>query len=244
MCQEIGHDYALEHQDENSSNTHVDYTSDFDGPPSNEHPNAHDYDQLESICARTAGRGTACNPHTTACPQGVGNAPPFSHASRTQATSASTRCPTEVIALRMSSWLRSSRALEASAGTGRAGIRRLSARNTAIRTEEPGSAGDLADTAVVGLLEALRRCRQRLALLVPLAQPFRDEIERVLQENADPRNVVLESALLGGGPPRDPPRFSVCFTNDEVGLAIRLLLRVVRGALANTIVERKIASSS
>ena len=27
----------------------MDYTSDPDGPPSNEHPNAHDYAQLESI---------------------------------------------------------------------------------------------------------------------------------------------------------------------------------------------------
>ncbi|MBI5732924.1 hypothetical protein HY967_03125 [Candidatus Jorgensenbacteria bacterium] len=29
----------------------MDYTSDPDGPPSNEHPNAHDYEQLETIYA-------------------------------------------------------------------------------------------------------------------------------------------------------------------------------------------------
>ncbi len=53
MCQEIGHDFGLDHQDENFDNPNLgscmDYTSDPDGPPSNEHPNSHDYDQLETI---------------------------------------------------------------------------------------------------------------------------------------------------------------------------------------------------
>ena len=55
MCQEIGHTFGLNHQDENFSTstpnlgTCMDYTSDPDGPPSNEHPNAHDYEQLETI---------------------------------------------------------------------------------------------------------------------------------------------------------------------------------------------------
>ena len=53
MCQEIGHTFGLDHQDENFSNpnlgTCMDYTNDPDGPPSNEHPNAHDYSQLEAI---------------------------------------------------------------------------------------------------------------------------------------------------------------------------------------------------
>jgi len=55
MCQEVGHTFGLDHQDENFSNpnlgTCMDYTSDPDGPPSNEHPNQHDYDQLELIYA-------------------------------------------------------------------------------------------------------------------------------------------------------------------------------------------------
>src|SRR3990172_628162 len=55
MCQEIAHDFGLDHQDENFSNTNLgscmDYTSDPDGPPSNEHPNQHDYDMLEQIYA-------------------------------------------------------------------------------------------------------------------------------------------------------------------------------------------------
>jgi len=57
MCQEVGHTFGLDHQDENFSNpnlgTCMDYTSDPDGTLygqlSNEHPNLHDYDQLETI---------------------------------------------------------------------------------------------------------------------------------------------------------------------------------------------------
>ena len=61
MCQEIGHDFGLDHQDETFDNanlgTCMDYTNDPDGgqggasanDPSNEHPNQHDYAQLASI---------------------------------------------------------------------------------------------------------------------------------------------------------------------------------------------------
>lgn len=53
MCQELGHTFGLDHQDENFSGanlgTCMDYTSDPDGPPSNEHPNAHDWEQLLSL---------------------------------------------------------------------------------------------------------------------------------------------------------------------------------------------------
>ena len=53
MCQEVAHDFGLDHQDENFDNPNLgscmDYTSDPDGPPSNEHPNAHDYDQISTI---------------------------------------------------------------------------------------------------------------------------------------------------------------------------------------------------
>jgi hypothetical protein len=52
MCQEIGHTFGLDHQDENFGNanlgTCMDYTS---SPESNQHPNAHDYEQLELIYA-------------------------------------------------------------------------------------------------------------------------------------------------------------------------------------------------
>jgi len=66
MCQEIGHDFGLDHQDENFNNPNLgscmDYTNDPDGgaggavfnDPSNEHPGGQphsDYDQLETIYA-------------------------------------------------------------------------------------------------------------------------------------------------------------------------------------------------
>lgn len=53
MCQEIAHDFGLDHQDEVFNNLNLgscmDYTNDPDGPPSNEHPNLHDFTQLELI---------------------------------------------------------------------------------------------------------------------------------------------------------------------------------------------------
>ena len=49
-CQEIGHDFGLDHQDENFNNpnlgTCMDYTN---NPSTNQHPNKGDYDQLECI---------------------------------------------------------------------------------------------------------------------------------------------------------------------------------------------------
>jgi hypothetical protein len=56
-CQEIGHDFGLDHQDEGYSapnlGTCMDYTNDPDGGPtygpSNEHPNFHDYEELGII---------------------------------------------------------------------------------------------------------------------------------------------------------------------------------------------------
>ncbi len=61
VCQEIAHGFGLGHQDEIFNNANLgscmDYTNDPDGgaggfsatDPSNEHPNQHDYDQLETI---------------------------------------------------------------------------------------------------------------------------------------------------------------------------------------------------
>ena len=49
ICQEIGHDWGLGHQDESGAdlNTCMDYADALDNP----HPNAHDYAQLETIYA-------------------------------------------------------------------------------------------------------------------------------------------------------------------------------------------------
>lgn len=53
MCQEIAHGFGLDHQDEIFDNTNLgtcmDYTNNPFGPPSNEHPNTHDYEQLSLI---------------------------------------------------------------------------------------------------------------------------------------------------------------------------------------------------
>ena len=57
MCQEIAHDFGLDHQDENFNNANLgscmDYTNDPDGKLldqlSNEQPNQHDNDQLDTI---------------------------------------------------------------------------------------------------------------------------------------------------------------------------------------------------
>lgn len=50
MCQEVGHNFGLDHQDENFNNanlnTCMDYTND---PSTNMHPNAHDYEELGLI---------------------------------------------------------------------------------------------------------------------------------------------------------------------------------------------------
>ena len=63
MCQEVGHTFGLDHQDEIFNNTNLgtcmDYTNDpsglagTNGTLSNEHPNAHDYDQLATIYTHT-----------------------------------------------------------------------------------------------------------------------------------------------------------------------------------------------
>lgn len=50
MCQEIGHDFGLAHQDENFYNANLGSCMDYtNNPSSNQHPNSHDYQQLQSI---------------------------------------------------------------------------------------------------------------------------------------------------------------------------------------------------
>lgn len=70
MCQEVGHTFGLDHQDENFSNanlgTCMDYTHDPDGTIFNQldnrHPNQHDYDQLSSIYAHLNGTDDGSGP--------------------------------------------------------------------------------------------------------------------------------------------------------------------------------------
>ena len=72
ICQEIGHDWGLAHQDESGAdlNTCMDYSDALDNP----HPNAHDYAQLETIYSHLDS-GLALAPESIdAAPPGFANA--------------------------------------------------------------------------------------------------------------------------------------------------------------------------
>ncbi|TSC69535.1 MAG: hypothetical protein G01um101470_1045 [Parcubacteria group bacterium Gr01-1014_70] len=59
MCQEVGHILGLDHQDETFDNPNLDTCMDYTNDPStNQHPNQHDYDQLEAIYAHLDGVNT------------------------------------------------------------------------------------------------------------------------------------------------------------------------------------------
>ena len=59
-CQEIGHDFGLDHQDENFDNANLNTCMDYTNlPTSNQHPNAHDYAQLEDIYRHLDNSNTA-----------------------------------------------------------------------------------------------------------------------------------------------------------------------------------------
>lgn len=66
MCQEVGHDFGLGHQDENFTNpnlgTCMDYTNDWS---TNQHPNTHDYNQLATIYGHSDTALAASKPGTT-----------------------------------------------------------------------------------------------------------------------------------------------------------------------------------
>lgn len=76
MCQEVGHTFGLDHQDETLANTNLgtcmDYTNDPDGTVkgqlSNVRPNQHDYDQLITIYSHPDSTST-----TTATTSAKGN---------------------------------------------------------------------------------------------------------------------------------------------------------------------------
>lgn len=80
-CQEVGHTFGLDHQDENFNNanlgTCMDYTNNPLGPPSNEHPNAHDYDQLETIYSHLDSSDTTGSTTAAASSAAVGGLSDF-----------------------------------------------------------------------------------------------------------------------------------------------------------------------
>ena len=89
MCQEIGHDFGLDHQDENFSNTNVGTCMDYTNEPSgggsygdpNLSPNAHDYEMLNANSMYGSGHsdsggggGGTCNPRSPKCDSGQSDA--------------------------------------------------------------------------------------------------------------------------------------------------------------------------
>ena len=78
-CQEVGHTFGLDHQDENFNNanlgTCMDYTN---SPGTNQHPNQHDYDELELIYSHLDTTTTVGQtlPNGNGNAQGVGAMPP------------------------------------------------------------------------------------------------------------------------------------------------------------------------
>jgi hypothetical protein len=63
MCQEVGHDFGLGHQDESGADLGT--CMDYDRALDNEHPNAHDYEQLELIYAHLDSTNTATGTEST-----------------------------------------------------------------------------------------------------------------------------------------------------------------------------------
>lgn len=60
MCQEVGHAFGLDHQDEDSQNLPIGSCMDYSNDPApNQHPNQHDFDQLETIYAHLDGFDSA-----------------------------------------------------------------------------------------------------------------------------------------------------------------------------------------
>lgn len=76
-CQEVGHTFGLDHQDTNFNNanlgTCMDYTNVPDGPPSNLHPNQHDYDELVTIYSHLDSTSTVGLAAPSAAPRATGN---------------------------------------------------------------------------------------------------------------------------------------------------------------------------
>jgi hypothetical protein len=71
VCQEIGHDWGLTHQDESGAdlNTCMDYSNNLDNP----HPNAHDYAQLQTIYSHLDSTTTLAAAHPGSGAAGVGS---------------------------------------------------------------------------------------------------------------------------------------------------------------------------
>ncbi len=80
MCQEIGHTFGLDHQDEDFTNPNLGTCMDYTNNPSgNEHPNLHDYQELDIIYDHldsTTTVGQTANKMPPAANDGERNGPP------------------------------------------------------------------------------------------------------------------------------------------------------------------------
>lgn len=78
-CQEVGHTFGLDHQDEAFDNANLGTCMDYTNLPStNQHPNAHDYDQLISIYTHLDSSttvGAAVNSRPAAVAADIGDTP-------------------------------------------------------------------------------------------------------------------------------------------------------------------------
>jgi hypothetical protein len=77
VCQEVGHTFGLDHQDETFDNanlgTCMDYTNQPLGPPANTDPNKHDYDELVTIYSHLDSFTTAGGAAQSAAPAVLDN---------------------------------------------------------------------------------------------------------------------------------------------------------------------------
>jgi hypothetical protein len=84
-CQEVGHTLGLDHQDENFSNANLNTCMDYTNQPeSNQHPNTHDYQELQTIYSHldsttTVNQQTASSAANDAEPNGWGKLVSSSH---------------------------------------------------------------------------------------------------------------------------------------------------------------------
>jgi hypothetical protein len=75
-CQEIGHDFGLDHQDENFDNANLGTCMDYTNNPStNQHPNSHDYQQLQTIYGHLDSTNTSSTQQTNFAVREPGRAP-------------------------------------------------------------------------------------------------------------------------------------------------------------------------
>lgn len=72
ICQEIGHDWGLDHQDESGADLNT--CMDYDDALGNPHPNAHDYQQLETIYNSHLDSSNSFSAPALALPPGFANA--------------------------------------------------------------------------------------------------------------------------------------------------------------------------